>query len=427
MMHRRVASAFLLLVTTCAIAADDPIGPPRLSDLLTGSGLQMKGGFRYDFDAKESKFNLTVSFKDTKLYQTGVAFENTEFPLGKDPIKFGEAPLKFSFGPGGSEVGGTLLSGLSATPIRFGGKNETNFRFLLGADAQIEKQGQSISFAGFEWVPFGTYDAEKETFIGISGRFDRQSDDNATVKEFVSANIRGRIGFGVQPQLTTKRRNQIKSDLAEIVKVKDEFVPGYLAALRKERGVYNFGPLVDVTFIDAVEDLRGKTATNEEDLADIVAKLNVLSRDDNAGEKRIQLINALIEDIGAENPPESIKRVRPMIGNLWKKGVIAVLSNQAAALEAEGAEGEQLRKLIDSSSPNQPRVSYFAEFDGSVADKSVYGGKSARGILSLNVRVLQDAKNADSPFVWLRYEVGRTLAEPDKNIANLSLTFGVKF
>lgn len=432
---------FLTIAAITAFAGNAlaQVTPPKLSDFLTGSGLQIKGGYRYNFDAKESKFNLSVSFKDTNLYSTGTPFGNTNIPIGDDPIAFGDAPLKFTFGPGGSEIGGTLLTGFSATPLKLGGIGGKDFRLILGADAQIEKQSQSISFAGFEWVPFGIYDASKETFVGISGRFDRQSEANADAKEFVSANIRGRIGFGSQFSLTSQRKEQIRDDLTKITSLPDDAVPAFFSTLAEKRGVqfYDIAPLIEVTFQDIPEDVRsspGYAALSPADKAKIdlllkgidgIGEVNSII-DADGSNLRIKAQARLIQALGALPPTEENKPILTIAGRAWKAGVIKVLEIQSSSIASLGKDSI-LRKLIDNSAPNQPRVSYFAEFDGSVADKSVYGGKSARGILSLNVRVLQDAKNADSPFVWLRYEVGRTLAEPDKNIANLSLTFGVKF
>ncbi|MGV3618693.1 MAG: hypothetical protein ACO1SV_25505 [Fimbriimonas sp.] len=437
-----------------APAAQKSMAPTgKLSDFLTGSGLQIKFSSKSDFLGKKNEQFVGVFLKDVSLFEKGTAADPLDLGLDQDPIKFGDAPLTLKLGESLSEVGGTLLSSLGVYPLTFPGLEGSKLRILAGLDAQLEQGNQSTGFAGIEWLPTGAYAADSETFIGLSARYEQRTDDNDTIQTAGTASLRARLGFGIKFALSDERVRQIRNDIANIANVPDEKVIPYVRALAQERHLpYDSFLLLALTKpidqraqriqaeINALEEDLGRTPppTNQEELRKKISDKNLdLKRFDDAYKYfikvdggKVEINDSRVKEIMAGNiepfakaaklqqDPDKARMIVKEMFQYLKQNLISKLAAKEKALLDE----------IEKAAPNNPLLSFFGEFDGShIFSGEDIAGKRQRGVFSLNARYTFNPKDENAPYLWLRWERGRTRAEPDKEISGLLVMAGFRF
>lgn len=390
----------MLLVATVAtaVAQAPPVG--KLSDFLTGSGLQINFGYKNDFIARKSKDYLQVSFKDVTLFSHGDPIKGTDFGIADDPISFGDAPLTLRIGEGSSQIGGTLFSSIGVAPIPLPGLPASRFRLIAGYDGQLEQAKQSTFFAGAEWVPFGAYSKDKETFLGASARYERRNTSASTQEETGTANIRGRVGVGMDLRLTQRRIDQITADLQKVLPVEPKDLPEFLDVFRTRRSV----PIRAILVVGMDDAIRDAGLWSEDHPTAVQSALGTVRQ---SGE------GPLVQAMKDLQEP-----ARTKLMTLLKDDIVGTLRAKTSLLKD---------RIKSQAAPNNPRISLFGEFDGSYRLSTQVAGPRGRAVYSLNLRYSLNATDDNSPFVLARFENGRTRAEPDQQISSFMVMGVFKF
>jgi|GEM_PF-4572058 len=373
---------------------------PKLDEPLTGLGFQLKVGHFWNYASKSQNSIFNLSYKGQTIFGKGTEPDPTK--IGGDPIDFGDQPLSFKLENGMTSIGGTLLQSLNVTPIQLKNGFGDRFRFIVGLDAQLEKDKQSTSKAGFEYAPklkpmnvFGKQArSDSETFLAFGMTGEHQSDPTGQSKDIVAAIYRGRLGFGFDFAVN-HRRVELLKHYYELVKNLNATQLGQMAKDIDTGGVYqseytaNMGSLI----VDAADKAYP---------------------DDN------QQHGHSLKDVAAF-PKEKLEKTIPyLVGKLQ-----GPLEDIQKAID--NPNSDEAKAYRDRLTPNQPRYAVFAEFEGTYSLTKQVFDRRYRSIWSGNFQYYFDSYRPDNGFITVRYENGFSQAEPDKRTNSLLIEYGRKF
>lgn len=458
------------IVCTSAISsAAEDAQKDKLSSFLSGGGLQVKFSLKSDLRARKSAGAYEISFKDAVLVSSGTIAQPTDFKLSEDPIKFGDAPLSLQIVDGASTVGGGFLSAIGVAPFSLGSNfAPKSLRFIAGLDAPFVNRDNSGTFSrffGIEYRPFsGLADGNRETFLGLSARYENQSKKSGKTEEKGALALRARFGGATKLVLSEERANQIDNERLALI----DFLRGRIKPQTKVTSVKQVAAALDQFQVE-----RGYSITNSnKDLVtlgsfaikgeieraftrawagsdrELQRAFEASSRQAfkdyqessvqstlTVGDRVDRLFSSLKADLKAymSDPTnrmlvsrsEEIAKIDSSFDEVSAEVGTEIAIKILGVLEQITPE-QSLDSIKSSAAKNNPQLAYFLELDGSYA----FAGASdirARGIYSLNLRYNFDAKKEDGQYLWLRAEYGKTRAEPNVPIATISLMFNYKF
>jgi len=447
----KALAAVFAIAGSCSIAQADGTKqqPDKLSDLLTGSGLQINLSWFSDLLAHKSYGGYNLSYKDTKLFSGGNLVTAPDIQLSDDPIKFGDSPVSVAFQDGAGTLGGTLFSTVGVAPINLNFGPPNSLRILAGLDGSVFNQGSTSGvnkYVGVEWLPFGTFDKGSEHFLGISARYEDLSATAPASEQTQAGTVaaRGRFGSTIGMKLSDQRKTQIKDEIksrlryqalvgdsvhltAATIKVSQVF--------REKRGVPT--QALERSLNDSFME-QYKVAEPQPGLLDAEA---ISLR------QAHQLASKSLTDLIAQRTaePSSRQTMAELEAELRQK--VAAVDHAFAALpqsmrpQANFTEAvrsqlftQNLARAVDrtvddaveKSSPNNPTLAYYVEFDGSYAFNKVPDPR-ARGVYTLNLRYNFDSSKADTQYILVSFEYGKTRAQPTVPVSSVSVLFNYKF